>query len=114
MIVGIEADAQWYGKFSPNATDPLPAKNSKVTRETCLPACLYDLATDPGEHHNIAGTNIAQRDAMLKRFAELEGSYHPAVLPPPALKASFCDAATAHSGFTAPFCPYANSSAYCQ
>ena len=35
---------------------------------------------------------------MLKRFAELEASYHPAVLPPPALKASFCDAATAHSG----------------
>ena len=50
---------------------------------------------------------------MLARFKELESEYHPRVVAPPALKDAFCDAAIAHSGFTAPYCGVAPEGAYC-
>ena len=75
--------------------------------ESCQPACLFNIAEDPGEHKDMATIERGLVAKMLARFKELELEYHPRVVPPPKLGAAFCAAANAHSGFTAPYCAYA-------
>ena len=95
----------------------VPHSERKALRnitEQCLPACLYNINIDPGEHNNVARSNPAVVKKMLARFAALEGTYHPRVVAPPILRDAFCSAANGHAGFTAPYCPYVNASAqYC-
>ena len=111
---GPERQASWYGVFSPNITVPSQKRKDldNIWRQ-CLPACLYNVATDPGEHEDVAAANPDVVAKMLARFKELEAEYHPRVLAPPLLNNAFCLAARAHAGFTAPYCPFASSSQYC-
>ena len=98
------------------AKQDVTAKNSWLqctcTLE-CLPACLYNIKLDPGEHDNVASGNPGVVKKMLARFAALESTYHPRIVAPPILRGAFCSAANGHDGFTAPYCPYVNVSTYC-
>ena len=107
LIVGTETYASWYGMFSPNNTASGMNKSAPQPSEACQPACLFNIAEDPGEHKDMATIERGLVAKMLARFKELEQEYHPRVVPPPKLGAAFCAAANAHSGFTAPYCAYA-------
>ena len=107
LIVGTETYASWYGMFSPNNTASGMNKSAPQPSESCQPACLFNIAEDPGEHQDMATIERGLVAKMLARFKELEQEYHPRVVPPPKLGAAFCAAANAHSGFTAPYCAYA-------
>ena len=48
LIVGPEAQAFWYGNFTPNVSVPFSKRNATPT-ERCLPGCLYNIAKDMGE-----------------------------------------------------------------
>jgi len=114
LIVGPEEQATWYGIFTPNATVPRPArKDMKDVWRQCLPACLYNVETDPSEHDDVSASNPDVVAKMLARFKELEAEYHPRIISPPILQQAFCAAVEAHSGFAAPYCPYTSSSQYC-
>lgn len=109
MIVGREDYASWYGMFSPNVTAYPHGMSHNYTGPTltCLPACLFNIKDDPGEHKDMASIEKGLVQTMLDRFKELESEYHPRVVAPPKLGAAFCAAANDHNGFTAPYCSYA-------
>ena len=101
-MVGVEFQASWYGRFTPNMTGRVPEDYRDP--EDCRAApCLFDVMKDPGEHFNLARQQPARVAAMMARFKALEADYHPARVGPAVEAAKFCAAVRSHKGFVAPF-----------
>jgi arylsulfatase B len=104
LLVGVEFQASWYGKFTPNITGKVPADYEQV--EACRDApCLFNVRLDPTEHSDVAGANPDRVAQMVARFKELEAAYHPPLFPPAPQEDRFCAAVSQHGGFVAPFMP---------
>lgn len=58
IIVGAQNQASWYGKFSPNRSDPYPSLKYAACGQT---PCLYNLATDKTEHEDVFAENPSVR-----------------------------------------------------
>ena len=102
LIVGPEGFASWYGEFSPNASATAP--NFHATGCTERP-CLFDIATDPGEHHDLSVSRPHLLNEMLAAFKSFETAYHPPARPPPRNGDAFCAAVRRHDGWVAPWLP---------
>ena len=109
LIVGPEREASWYGEYSPNATTKPDLKATGCTEHVCL----HRLDQDPGEHVDLSGdaAHAPTLAALQARMKALEATHHPPVVSPPLQDAAFCAAASAHSGFSAPYCPFSTAPA---
>jgi len=70
LLVGVQQMSYWQGPDFPNAsgygklTDP-------SLRQECMPACLFDVFADPGEHNDLVNTMPAKVAQMQSKLAEL-------------------------------------------
>jgi arylsulfatase B len=111
LLVGAgagESMASWYGRFSPNATNPVAnlsyyACPGRPTTKGALPGCLFDLDADATEHHDIAAEQPEVFASLLALFHSFNSSYHPPVPNPPSDEAGLCAAAIASGGIVTPW-----------
>lgn len=123
IVVGAQPQASWYGEFSPNQTDPKPSLRYSACGQT---PCLYNLAVDKTEHHDVFTENPSVRvvvrpllpchtyckrhcrfhvqvvAALLARWEALSDEYHPPVSPANEDEA-YCANVHANHGFVAPW-----------
>jgi hypothetical protein len=89
LLVGPQAQAQWFGHFTPNKTAcgpnaSAPAKHlgagkcPDISMRACeAKPCLFDLLSDKTEHADVAGTNPEAVHQLLARWAQIsEKEYH--------------------------------------
>ena len=62
----------WQGPLYPNASSPAQSPN---IWELCGEGCLFDLASDPGEHQNVAAANPAIVRALSARIDALAAGF---------------------------------------
>jgi len=103
LLVGFSKCSGWSGRVSPNASAPKGAcwRHSGLD---CGPGgCLFDVAADPGEHHDLAGQQPA-RLALLQGILAQEAArvYDPDRGAPGHAP---CRAAEAAGGYWAPYLP---------
>ena len=99
---GGEAQASWYGRFSPNATDPAPSLDYYACDGATPPGgCLFAVgAGDATEHEDLAAAQPALFGALLAEFHALNATYHAPNDNPPSDEAGECAAAVA-AGYVA-------------
>ena len=91
---GGEAQASWYGWFSPNQSDPNPSLNYYACGNDKAPGgCLFDLSVDPTEHNDLAKSQPGIFNSLLSKFRSFDTSCHPPVNNPPSDEAGLCAAA---------------------
>lgn len=99
LLVGKQAMATWFGDFSPNTSF---VANSSATAACADRPCLFNISSDPTEHHDLADVLPAEAARMLKVFESLDSDFHP-----PSPKGSdedgYCSAAAKHRGFMVPW-----------
>ena len=77
LVVGPEAQASWFGWFSPNASNPVNRSSPSVTAQACFPdaPCLFNLNASMTEHGDVSAAHPDVVAALLRRFRELAGQY---------------------------------------
>ena len=101
---GGEAQAEWYGQFSPNATAPNPSIAVYACgNDSPAGGCLFNLRADPGEHTDLAAAEPALFASMMAKFVAMDATYHPPVANPPSDEAGLCAAALASDRIARPW-----------
>lgn len=101
---GGEAQATWYGQFSPNASNPSPSLNYFACGNDVPPGgCLFDVEADPGEHTDLASTMPDVFAQLMKAFHSYNSSYHPPNNNPAGDQAGLCAAAVANNYTAVPW-----------
>jgi len=72
IVIGIQTQSGWPGPEWPNATIWWPFLALHECGETPKHGCLFNIKTDPTEHHNIAAENPELFKDMLARAKEYE------------------------------------------
>ena len=105
LVVGPEAQASWFGWFSPNASNPVNRTSPSVTAQACFPnaPCLFNLNDSMTEHDDVSAAHPAVVTALLRRFRELAGQYHPPRKDPPLDLGGLLAAVDANGGFVGPW-----------
>jgi hypothetical protein len=105
LVVGPEAQNDWYGAFSPNVTTPTTKHSPWFTEKACLPSapCLFDLNASMTEHEDVASLRPDALADMLARFADLANEYHPPMHDPPLDLPGLMAAVALNGGFVGPW-----------
>eukprot|EP00730_Choanoeca_flexa_P004670 TRINITY_DN11768_c0_g1_i8.p1 TRINITY_DN11768_c0_g1~~TRINITY_DN11768_c0_g1_i8.p1 ORF type:complete len:519 (+),score=110.86 TRINITY_DN11768_c0_g1_i8:135-1691(+) len=98
LVASLEAQAMWYGQFSPNGT----AVYENYTQCSWEEPCLFDVVQDPTEHHDIAQEHPDVVQRLKQRAIELQSAYH-APPNPPSEAQMYCDHIEKEHGFVAPW-----------
>ena len=103
---GGEAQASWYGVFSPNASAPAPSLAFYACAQDAPPGgCLFDLRTDPQERVDLAAAQPTVFAQLMAQFQALNSSYHPPRENPPSDEAGLCALALQNDRIVAPWKP---------
>jgi arylsulfatase B len=94
---GGEAQASWYGRFSPNASDPAPSLDYFACDGSLAPGgCLFAVgAGDAEEREDLAAALPAVFGELLAEFRALNATPHAPENNPPSDEAGLCAAAVA-------------------
>jgi len=105
LVVGPETQNDWFGWFSPNATQPVNASSPSVKTPACaMPSpCLYNISNDMTEHEDLAASHPDVVSQLLRRFVELADSYHPPQTNPKEDLDGYCKAVAVNRGFVGPW-----------
>ena len=72
LLEGLQLLTYYQGPEFPNASSaPYGSFADKSLLHFCIPACLYNIKTDPTEQHNVALTHPVKVVEMSRRLAEL-------------------------------------------
>lgn len=99
IVLGTPSYGFWTGPIYPNASTNPPQIDHNVS---CRTGCLFDIISDPGEHHDLAESMPETLHKLIARWRELNATrWHPDWIWPDAKK---CDAyRLAHKGFCGPY-----------
>ena len=77
LITGNQVGAGWCGGTYPNASSVGPAVNPYDQHLACgTSGCLFDVASDPTEQHDVASAHPDIVASMMARLVELAPSYY--------------------------------------
>lgn len=101
---GGEAQADWYGWFSPNASAPQPSiAYYACGNDSPAGGCLFDLVRDPNETTDLSAAQPGLMASLLSQWHAYDDSYHPPVDNPPSDEAGLCATARANDWIVAPW-----------
>jgi len=105
LILKTEANAGWYGWFSPNISYPLNKSSPEITQTECSAAvpCLYNLNVSITEHDNVADEHPDVVAALVSRMIEVAEEYHPPQMNPPVDLDGYCAAVKRNDNFVGPW-----------
>ena len=102
LIVGMQGYAFWQGPVYPNASTTNAARKKFEKFFDCGAGCLFNIMDDPSETNNLADAMPSKRDALWKRYVELNATQFDA--PKLNVNANECNAyRTAHGGSVGPY-----------
>eukprot|EP00939_MAST-03C_sp_MAST-3C-sp1_P003416 g3416.t1 len=105
LIVGPEAQNDWFGWFSPNVTNPINGSSPSVKNTACAVPnpCLFNVTEDMTEHEDLAETYPEIVAELLDRFKALGDTYHPPQKNPLVDLGGYCKAVELNGGFVGPW-----------
>lgn len=106
LVLGWQSSGIWQGPTYPNASTDWDAERDQPV--VCAePGCLFDVRSDPGEHHDLAALMPAKAAEMRQVLADFNRTYHrePRVGDPGFERdETACQAYVAsHGGFLGPY-----------
>ena len=105
LIVATEASADWYGVSSDGHFTPPRTGTQNLTVSACATdaPCLFNIAEDPEERHDLAAAQPDRVAALLAIFRSYDGEHHPPMEKPKEAKAACCAASAAAGDLLSPW-----------
>lgn len=88
-----------YGEFAPNSSSVPHSQHKAVCQPT---PCLFDVANDPTEQHDLAAIETDELSELLQRFQSLQSTFH-APRQRTSSRHEYCAAAAASGGYMVPW-----------